>query len=109
MVFDKGALGAAAEVLTPGGNGEVIIHTRMIFVMTHFPIAAVAHLAYLAAKATTPAKEAATLAAPAEVEARLTIVLRRKAGKIGVVAKGAEHLHDVGELFVALLENLRGV
>ena len=109
MVFDKGALGAAAEVLTPSGNGEVIVHTRMIFVMTHFPIAAVAHLAYLAAKATTPAKEAATLAASAEVEARLTIVLRRKAGKIGVVAKGAEHLHDVGELFVALLENLRGV
>ena len=108
-MFDKGALGAAAEVLTPSGNGEVIVHTRMIFVMTHFPIAAVAHLAYLAAKATTPAKEAATLAASAEVEARLTIVLRRKAGKIGIFAKGAKHFHDGSELLVTLFENFRGV
>ena len=109
MVFDKGALGAAAEVLAPGGNGEVIIHTRMIFVMTHFPIAAVAHLAHLAAKATAPAIEAATLAAAAEVEARLTIVLGRKAGKIGIFAKGAKHFHDVSELLVTLFENFRGV
>ena len=108
-MFDKGALGAAAEVLTPSGNGEVIIHTRMIFVMTHFPIAAVAHLAHLAAKATAPTIEAATLAAAAEVEARLTIIFGREAGEIGIFAKRAKHFHDISELLVTLSENLRGV
>ena len=87
----------------------MIIHAGMIFVMTHFPIAAVAHLAHLAAKAAAPAIEAATLAAAAEVEARLTIIFGREAGEIGIVAKGAKHFHDGSELLVTLFENFRGV
>ena len=87
----------------------MIIHAGMIFVMTHFPITAVAYLAHLAAKATASAIEAATLAAAAEVEARLTIIFGREAGEIGIFAKGAKHFHDGSELLVTLFEDFRCV